>query len=377
MTSPPIDLENDQRFMNAALALGRRSLGLTAPNPSVGALVVKNGIVLGRGWTAPGGRPHAETAALAEAGAAAKGATIYVTLEPCSHHGRTPPCCEAIVAAGTTRLVYAIEDPNPEVAGRGAAYCRAQGLDVTGGISTAQAKRDHRGHILRMTEKRPMVTLKLSETADGYVAGGTHDPRLSITGAPANGLVHIMRAMHDAIMIGIGTALADDPLMTVRLPGVSAKPLRVVLDSNLRLPPASRLARTARDVPVLLLTSAESLAGGDALQAAGIEIAAVPVNSSGQIDLGAALRLLGTRGLTRIFSEGGPRIGSALIAAGLADEVALFTAPKPLARKGVPTLDSLARAKLNDPAFYLPVESREIGSDRLQLFERRSLCSQA
>jgi diaminohydroxyphosphoribosylaminopyrimidine deaminase/5-amino-6-(5-phosphoribosylamino)uracil reductase len=222
-----------------------------------------------------------------------------------------------------------------------------------------------------------MVTLKLSETADGYVAGGTHDPRLSITGAPANGLVHIMRAMHDAIMIGIGTALADDPLMTVRLPGVSAKPLRVVLDSHLRLPAASRLARTARDVPVLLLTSADSLAGGDALRATGIEIAAVPMMASGQIDLGAALRFLGTRGLTRIFSEGGPRIGSALIAAGLADEVALFTAPKPLARKGVATLDSLARAKLSDPAFYLPVETREVGSDRLQLFERRALCSQA
>jgi diaminohydroxyphosphoribosylaminopyrimidine deaminase/5-amino-6-(5-phosphoribosylamino)uracil reductase len=377
MASAPIDLETDQRFMNAALALGRRGLGLTAPNPSVGALVVKDGVVLGRGWTAPGGRPHAETAALAEAGAAAKGATIYVTLEPCSHHGQTPPCCEAIAAAGIARLVYAIEDPNPEVAGRGAAYCRAQGLDVTGGICTAQAKRDHRGHILRMTDKRPMVTLKLSETADGYVAGGTHDPRLSITGAPANGLVHVMRAMHDAIMVGIGTALADDPLMTVRLPGLNAKPLRVVLDSNLRLPLTSRLAQTARDVPVLLLTSAESLPRADGLHAAGIEIVAVPMMTSGHIDLGAALRVLGTRGLTRIFSEGGPRIGSALIVAGLADEVALFTAPKPLARKGVPTLASPARTRLNDSAFYHPVESCEIGSDRLQLFERRSSCLQA
>lgn len=377
MTAPPIDIETDQRFMNAALAIGRRSLGRAAPNPSVGALVVKDGIVLGRGWTAPGGRPHAETAALAEAGAAAKGATIYVTLEPCSHHGHTPPCCEAIVAAGITRLVYAIEDPNPEVAGRGAAYCRARGLDVTGGICTAQARRDHRGHILRMTDKRPMVTLKLSETADGYVAGGPRDPRLSITGAPANGLVHVMRSMHDAIMIGIGTALADDPLMTVRLPGVSAKPWRIVLDSRLRLPLASRLARTARDVPVLLLTSDEGLAGADALRDAGIEIVAVPGSSPGRIDLGVALRLLGARGLTRIFSEGGPRIGSALIAAGLADEVALFTAAKPLARKGVETLASLARTKLIDPSFYVPVETREIGSDRLKLFERRALCSQA
>lgn len=377
MTSPPIDLEQDQRFMNAALSLGRRGLGLTAPNPSVGALVVKNGIIIGRGWTAPGGRPHAETLALAEAGPAAAGATIYVTLEPCSHHGKTAPCCEAIVAAGIARLVYAIKDPNPDVAGEGAAFCRAAGLDVTGGISTAQAKRDHRGHILRMLDKRPMVTLKLAETADGYVAGGPHDPRLSITGATANGQVHVMRAMHDAIMVGIGTALADDPLMTVRLPGVGAKPVRVVLDTHLRLPPSSRLARTARDVPAIVLTADSSLRRAGALLEAGVEVAAVPVTAEGQIDLGAALRWLANRGLTRIFSEGGPRIGAGLILQGLADDVVLFTAPKPLGREGVPALDPGARRRLFDPACYRLAGSREAGIDRLQIHERVSPCSPA
>ena len=359
---------DDERFMAAALSLGQRFQGRTAPNPAVGALVVKDGIVIGRGATAPGGRPHAEPIALAQAGAAARGATLYVTLEPCSHQGVTPPCCEAVVAAGLARLVYAVEDANPQVAGRGAAYCRGHGLEVVGGVCAEAARRDHRGHILRMTVGRPMVTLKLAETADGYVAGGEHDSRLAITGAAANGMVHVMRAAHDAIMVGIGTALADDPLMTVRLPGVEAKPLRVVLDPSLRLPPASRLVRTARDAPVLVLT-----AKPDALERTGfeaIEIAAVPPGRDGQLDLAAALRLLAGRGITRIFSEGGPTIAAALISMGLADEVMIFTAVKPLGRPGIPTMAPKARATLGDPERYSLLADRAVGSDRLRHYER-------
>lgn len=355
--------------MAAALALGRRGMGRVAPNPAVGALVVKDGLIVGRGVTARGGRPHAETIALAQAGEAARGATIYVTLEPCSHHGVTGPCCEAVVSAGIARLVYATGDANPLVAGRGAAYCREHGLEVAAGVGEAAAKRDHRGHMLRMTDTRPMVTLKLAETADGFVAGGRHDPRLAITGVAANGLVHVMRAMHDAIMIGIGTALADDPLMTVRLPGIDAKPLRIVVDANAQLPPTSRLVQTARDAPILVLVGdgvlADALAGLD-----GVEVATVPTGADGRLDLRAALALIAGRGMTRVFSEGGPRIAAQLIAEGLADDVVIFTAAKPLGHAGVPTLTPEARAMLSDAPRYRLAEDREIGSDRLRLHER-------
>ncbi len=361
--------------MAAALALGRRGLGRTAPNPSVGSIVVREGIVVGRGCTAPGGRPHGEPLALAQAGAAAAGGTIYVTLEPCSHHGVTPPCCEAIVAAGIKRLVYAIDDPNPAVAGRGAAYCRAHGVEVVGGVGAAAARRDHRGHVLRMTAQRPSVTLKLAQTADGFVAGGAHDPRLAITGVAANGAVHVLRAMHDAIMVGIGTALADDPLMTVRLPGVAAKPLRVVLDGALRLSLQSRLVQTAVEAPILVLTRAENLGSTTWRGIDGLDLAAVRATPSGRLDVADALRVLCERGVTRLFSEGGPTLGSALITGGLADDVLLFRAPRPLGHEGVPALNAAARNRVADPAFYRLAADEAVGVDRLQHYERVGPCS--
>ena len=354
--------------MAAALALGRRGLGRTAPNPSVGALLVRDGIVVGRGCTADGGRPHGEILALAQAGEAARGATLYVTLEPCSHHGHTPPCCESVVAAGVARLVYAIEDLNPLVAGQGAAYCRAHGLVVDGGIGAAQARRDHRGHILRVTAGRPMVTLKLAETADGFVAGGPHDPRLAITGAAANGMVHVLRAMHDAIMVGSGTVSADDPLMTVRLPGVVAKPIRIVLDGDLALSPRSRLMLTAAEAPLLLVTH-ENATVPAAL--AGAEILHASAGRDGRLDLVAVLAALGARGLTRILSEGGPRVAEQLLADGLVDEVLLFTAPRPLGGSdGVPGLGPEARATLDRD--FAMLEETTIGADRLRHYARES-----
>ncbi|MDE3175088.1 MAG: bifunctional diaminohydroxyphosphoribosylaminopyrimidine deaminase/5-amino-6-(5-phosphoribosylamino)uracil reductase RibD, partial [Pseudomonadota bacterium] len=245
----------DARFMDAALALGRRHLGLTAPNPSVGALILRGDVVVGAGVTAPGGRPHAETLALAEAGEQARGATAYVTLEPCSHHGQTPPCAEALVAAGVARVVCALEDPDERVAGRGIALLRAAGIEVVVGVGAQAARRDHLGHILRVTQGRPMVTLKIARTADGYAAGDEHDPRLAITGEIANRRTQTFRAQHDAIMIGIGTAIAADPLLTLRQPGLDQKPLRVVLDSRLSLPPDSRLCATAETYPTLVVTT--------------------------------------------------------------------------------------------------------------------------
>ena len=230
------DFDDDRRWMQAALNLGERSLGLAAPNPSVGAILVKDGAVVGRAVTAPGGRPHAEPLAIAQAGEAARGATLYVTLEPCSHTGASPPCADAVIAAGVARVVSAIEDPNPKVAGQGHARLRAAGIKVDVGPGADQARRDHRGHILRVTAGRPCVTLKIAETADGFASGGAHDHRLRITGQVANLRVQIMRATHEAIMVGVETALADDPALTVRLPGLERKPWRVVLDTHLRLP---------------------------------------------------------------------------------------------------------------------------------------------
>jgi diaminohydroxyphosphoribosylaminopyrimidine deaminase/5-amino-6-(5-phosphoribosylamino)uracil reductase len=363
--------DDDARWMAAALRLGRRGLGLTAPNPSVAALIVRDGVLVGRGVTAQGGRPHAEQAALAEAGEAARGATIYVTLEPCSHHGKTPPCAEAIVKAGAARVVAALEDPDPRVAGRGFAMLRAAGIVVEVGLDAEQARRDHRGHILRVTAGRPMVTLKLAQTADGYAAGDEHDPRLAITGEAANLAVQVMRSLHEAIMVGAGTAREDDPLLTVRLPGVSARPLRVVLDARLELPVASRLVATAHEFPTLIMATQSAPPEREgALVAAGAEVARVAAEASGGIDLGAALRLLAERGVTRVFSEGGPRVAARLIAAGLADEVALITALKPLGRPGRLAFNAATQAALADPARYREEDGAVYGDDRLRRWER-------
>ena len=361
--------------MRAALAFGRRNMGRTSPNPCVGALLVKDGIVVGRGCTAEGGRPHAETQALAQAGEAARGATLYVTLEPCSHHGKTPPCADAIIHAGVARVVSALEDPDARVAGRGHEMLAAAGIDVLVGVCAKDARRDHLGHILRVTQRRPMVTLKFAETADGYAAGGEHDARLAITGAAANAQVHVMRAQHDAMMIGVGTVRGDDPLLTVRLPGMDkARPLRVVLDARLETPLRSRLVQTAKDFPTLIVTG-ESVAPSviDALEQAsggGVAIACVATRD-GRIDLQAALGELATRGVTRVWSEGGPRIGAELIAQGLADRVILYTAPKPFGRAGLPALNDAARATLVDPARYEPARTTMIGADRRTIHERK------
>ena len=366
-------VEDDPRFMAAALALARRNLGTVAPNPAVGALLVRDGVILGAGATQPGGRPHAETEALAQAGAAARGATLYVTLEPCSHHGRTPPCAEALVAAGVARVVSATEDPDPRVAGRGHALLRLAGIAVEVGLRAAEARQINLGHILRVTAGRPAVTLKLAATADGYAAGTAHDPRLAITGAPANAFVHLQRALHDAIMIGSGTARTDDPLVTVRLPGVERRPLRVVLDSNLSLSPRSRLVQTVGECPLLVIAgSGAPRQRQAALAEAGVEVATVRRDRFARLDLGAALAALGVRGVTRVFSEGGPSVAAALIASGLADEVLLLTAPKPLGFEGTPALSPAARETLADAALYRSEAPGFVGADALTRYRRIS-----
>jgi diaminohydroxyphosphoribosylaminopyrimidine deaminase/5-amino-6-(5-phosphoribosylamino)uracil reductase len=362
----------DGRFMAAALALGRRGLGLCAPNPAVAALIVKDGVIVARGWTKPGGRPHAETEVLREAGAQARGATLYVTLEPCSHHGQTPPCADAIIAAGVGRVVYAVDDPDPRARGRGAQILAEAGIGVTRGVLAEAARRANLGHFLRVSRKHPMVSLKLAMTADYYAAGPAGDPRLVITGALANGLVHLMRAMHDAVMTGIGTILADDSLLGVPLPGLEdRKPLRVVLDSDLRLPSSSRLAATAAKIPTLIVAGGgASEARAARLREAHIEVAHVRRDAGGRIALDAAFELLAERGLTRIFCEGGPRVAAGLIGQGLADEVIIFASPEPLGKEGVLGLDPNTAALLADPTHYRLAETRMIGADRLTRHER-------
>ncbi|PPD43573.1 MAG: riboflavin biosynthesis protein RibD [Methylocystis sp.] len=362
----------DDAFMAAALALGRRNMGRTAPNPAVGALVVKDGVIVARGYTAEGGRPHAEAIALAAAGEAARGATLYVTLEPCSHHGATPPCVDAIIASGVARVVTAMQDPDPRVAGEGHARLREAGVEVVVGPEAAAARCDHLGHILRVTKHRPMVTLKLAQTADGYAAGAAHDPRLHITGPIADAFTHVQRALHDAIMIGSGTARDDDPLMTVRLPGLDGvKRLRVVIDRRLTLSHRSRLVSTAREAPLLVITGKD--VAEDAVRsfsaATGAQVAQVDAQD-GRLDLLAALRLLADRGITRVFSEGGPRVAESLLAASLADEVIIHTGVKPLGAAGRPALLPAARAALGNGGRYRMIESRMLGADRMTRYAR-------
>src|SRR5712672_98793 len=310
----------DQRFMQLALTLGRRGQGRTWPNPAVGAVVVKDGVIVGRGWTQPGGRPHAEPVALARAGEAARGATLYATLEPCSHVGKSPPCTEAIIAAGIARVVSAIEDPNPEVAGQGHAKLRAAGILVDIGLGAAEAAHDHAGHFRRVREKRPHVILKLAVSSDDKIAAAGHRP-VAISGEAARARVHLLRAQCDAILVGIGTVLADDPLLTCRLPGMEARsPVRVVLDRALRIPGSSRLVHSARETPLWVMTSNVSEApAAMKLGAAGAQVIRVGTTATppAGLDLLAVLHALAGKGITRLLVEGGARVASSFVGAGL------------------------------------------------------------
>lgn len=363
----------DERFMRLALALGARHLGLTWPNPSVGAVLVDvaHGAprIVAQGITQAGGRPHAERIAVEAAGPAARGATLYVSLEPCSHHGRSPPCADAIIVSGVARVVSALEDPDPRVNGQGHARLRAAGVRVTTGVLAGEARRLHRGHALRVTEGRPAVTLKLAQTKDGYAARA-HGPRLLITGERANARTHLLRARADAVLVGVGTILADDPQLTVRLPGLEHRsPVRVVIDSRLRTPPTARVAATARDAPTWIVAAPDAPREAERrLAEAGVRVLRVGADGKGRIVLKPALRLLAEQGLTRVFSEGGPALGDALAAAGLLDEVVLVTGGSALAEEGVPALSPPLRTAL-DTAFQ-HVGSEAAGADRFDFFER-------
>lgn len=359
--------------MQLALALGRRGQGRTWPNPAVGAVVVKDGVILGRGWTAPGGRPHAEPQALQRAGEAARGATLYVTLEPCSHFGKTPPCVDAIIAAGIERVVSAIEDPNPEVAGQGHAQLRAAGIAVDVGLCAQEAAHDHAGHFLRVREKRPFVILKLAISADDKIAAAGRCP-VAITGEKAKSRVHLLRAHSDAILVGIGTVLADDPMLTCRLPGMEAQsPVRVVLDRALRLPGDSKLIHSARAHPLWVMTSdiAEA-AAATKLGAAGAHIMHVPTTTEPPpgLDLRAVLHALADKGITRLLVEGGARVASSFLSAELVDEIWLLRGPAKIGTDGVAALDAQPLSAITQSPRWQARARKTLDQDMLTIFER-------
>lgn len=358
--------------MRAALALARRGLGQTWPNPSVGAVVVRDGRVVGRGWTRPGGRPHAETEALARAGAAARGATVYVSLEPCSHHGKTPPCAQALIEAGIARAVIACEDPDPRVKGAGEAALAAAGVAVRSGVLEAEARELNAGFFNRVTLGRPLVTLKAATGLDGRIATHRGESRW-ITGEEARARGHILRATHDAIMIGVGAASIDDPQLTCRLPGLEARgPIRIVVDGRLRLPLTNRLVRDAKQIPTWVI-AAEGLDAQreEALLDCGVEVLVVPRDASGEYpDLHEAMRALGARGLTRVLVEGGGHLTAALLRANLIDRIVWFRAGLLVGGDGVPVAVPFGVDRLDQAPRFMRAAVAPCGEDVVETWVR-------
>src|SRR5258705_7871511 len=359
--------EDDIRHMRHALRLAARALGNAAPNPAVGCVIVaSNGLIVGRGWTQAGGRPHAETVALSQAGALARGATAYVTLEPCSHHGQTPPCADALATAGLARVVGAIIDSDPRVAGSGFARLQSAGVKVTRGVLEAEARALNLGFFRRVMEGRPLVALKIAQSADGYVADAKGNSRW-ITSEAARRHGHLLRARHDAILVGIGTVLADDPELTCRLPGLEQRsPLRIVLDSRLGMPVTSKLVRTAQDHPTIIFTAEQS--GGDALAAQGVSIERVQADEAGRPDIAAVLQALASRGLTRLLVEGGPAVQASFLARKLVDVIHVYRAPLLIGAGGRPAIAATNPAELSTTPRLALIERLAFGPDILESF---------
>jgi diaminohydroxyphosphoribosylaminopyrimidine deaminase/5-amino-6-(5-phosphoribosylamino)uracil reductase len=358
--------------MRAALALARRGLGTTWPNPAVGCVITDSaGRVAGRGWTQPGGRPHAETEALQRAGERAAGGTAYVTLEPCSHHGQTPPCADALIQAKLRRVVVACTDPDPRVSGNGIRMLERAGLPVTVGVCEAQARELNAGFFNRILHKRPLVTLKFATTLDGRIATHRGESRW-ITGPHARQLGHLLRADHDGIMVGVGTAATDNPELTCRLPGLDHRsPVRIVLDGRLRLPLTVKLVSDAKRVPTWLI----ALPGADggrrqAYADCGVEIIEVDTDDAGHPSLADALAALAERGLTRVLVEGGSRITAALLRVGLVDRIVWFRAPSLIGGDGIPATQAFGVDHIADLSRFTRVGVFEAGDDLVEMYHR-------
>jgi diaminohydroxyphosphoribosylaminopyrimidine deaminase/5-amino-6-(5-phosphoribosylamino)uracil reductase len=366
----------DRRCMELALRVARRVLGQTAPNPAVGAVIADEttGEIIARGWTQVGGRPHAEAHALERAGERARGKTMYVTLEPCSYHGRTHPlisktmpCAEAILAAGMRRVVCATEDPNPEIAGGGVAVLREAGVAVEVGLCAEEARWTAAGHIARMTLGRPLVQLKMALSGDGLIAPGDGGP-VWVTGPEARAYAHLLRARADAVLVGRKTVEDDDPDLTCRLPGLEIRsPRRLILDSKFRTPPTAKLATTSRRVPVTIFGDETSTPPA---YPAGVEIRRLPAGPDGNLDLAAMLQSLGAEGVTRILVEGGPTLAGALVAADLVDEAVFAQGNQPLGPAGRTPIGARGIDMFSDAGRWRKMDERRLGDARVATYRR-------
>jgi len=358
-------------MMRAALALARRSLGRTWPNPAVGCVIVKDGVIVGRGRTRDGGRPHAEVDALDQAGDAARGATVYVTLEPCSHFGKSPPCADALIKAGVVRVMSAMEDPNPQVNGQGHARLRAAGIEVEVGAGAKEAAEINAGFLLQLRERRPLFHLKVASSLDGRIATASGESKW-ITGAAARADGQRLRATHDAILVGANTVAADDPELTCRLPGLDGySPVRIVFDSKARTSPGSKLALTANETPVWLVCTGHAPAKArEALQAKGVEVIEVASNAQGRVDIPAAARALGERRLTRVLIEGGGEVAAAFLKASLVDRVTSYQAGLLMGADSRSAVAPLGLEKLDFAPRFTLVSSRPLGGDVVETWHR-------
>jgi diaminohydroxyphosphoribosylaminopyrimidine deaminase/5-amino-6-(5-phosphoribosylamino)uracil reductase len=362
----------DHTHMASALALAEQGLGRVWPNPSVGCLIVKDGVVLGQAVTAPGGRPHGETQALAQAGDAARGATAYVSLEPCNHHGKTPPCSEALIAAGVARVVVACEDPDPRVCGGGIRRLREAGIQVDVGLMAVEAEALNEGFINRIRFAKPMVTLKMATSLDGRIATRSGHSQW-ITGSAARAEGHRLRANHDTIMVGIGTALADDPELTCRLPGLEDRsPVRVVLDTRLRLPLTAKLVQQAAKVPTWIITlrHGTEAARARAFTDCGVQLIEIEPETPGEIAISAALHALAARGVTRLLAEGGSRLAASLLRAGEVDRLEWFRAPMLIGGDGLGAAAGFGVDDLADAIRFRRVDVVPMGDDLLERYRR-------
>jgi diaminohydroxyphosphoribosylaminopyrimidine deaminase/5-amino-6-(5-phosphoribosylamino)uracil reductase len=355
----------DERFMAAAIRLSRWHLGQTTSNPSVGCLIVRDGVIVGRGVTALSGRPHAEPQALAEAGELARGATAYVTLEPCSHHGKTPPCAGTLIESGVSRVVVALTDPDPRVSGRGLRMLSEAGIEVTADVLREEAEAELEAYLNRQHNKRPQVILKLAVSADGMI-GRLGEGQVAITGREARAQSHILRAESDAILVGIGTALADDPELTCRLPGMETRsPLRIVLDRRLDLPVTSRLVQTISREHGLLLAAGKDVGGPNraALQGHGAEV----VTLDGD-ELSPLLDMLVARGISSLIVEGGAKTARRFLSEGLVDRIVQFSSPVVLGTKGIPS----PITEHSVPDGFLLRQDLQLGADRMSDYIRKT-----
>lgn len=366
---PAADVD-DRGHMSAALVLARRGLGLVAPNPAVGCVLVRDGRVVGRGLTGPGGRPHGETLALEQAGPAASGATAYVTLEPCAHQGQTGACARALIEAGIGRAVIAVEDPDPRVSGRGIEALRGAGVAVDVGLLGEQAARLNAGFFSRIRLGRPLFTLKTATTLDGRIATRTGDSQW-ITGAEARAFGHRLRATHDAILTGVGTLLADDPALTCRLPGLEGRaPIRVIADSRLRTPLDGNLMAAAGHRPTWIFTGAAP-GSGENHRAAGADCIRVATAPDGRIDLLAMAATLGERGVTRVLVEAGGTLAASLLAAGLIDRIAWFRSGGVIGGDGLAAIGAIGVDRLTGQPRFAAAGGRPLGTDRVDFYEKQ------